>query len=61
MYTKQFWKYINMISNERLLYYHSIEYNIYTLCSDQMLSDMENLPSPLLKWKKKKKFPYKFK
>jgi len=50
-----------MISNERLLYYHSIEYNIYTLCSDQMLSDMENLPSPLLKWKKKTKFPYKFK
>ena len=42
-----------MISKECLLYYLSNEYNIYTLCSDQMLSDVKNLPFPLPEMKKK--------
>ena len=59
MYTKQSWKYINIVSNESLLYYLSIEYKIYTLCNEQMLSDVKNLPLPLPEMKKKEMFSIK--
>ena len=60
MYTKQSWKYINMVSNESLYYDLSIEYKIYTLCGYQILSDVKNLPLPLPEMKKKQKnFPLK--
>jgi hypothetical protein len=43
MYTKQSWKYINMVSNESLYYDLSIEYKIYTLYGYQILSDVKKL------------------
>jgi hypothetical protein len=59
MYTKQSWKYINMVSSESLYYYLSIEYKIYTLCGYQILSDVKNLPLPLPEMKKKDIFSLK--
>ena len=59
MYTKQSWKYINMVSNESILYYLSIEYKIYALCGYQILADVKNLPFPLPEMKKKDIFSLK--